>query len=535
MTRRDPEPPQRPGPLPPGRGRDAMVDAVAAGLDHLPRGAAVVVALSGGPDSTALAYLATEARPDLGATLVHVRHGLRDDSDDLAVVERHAAYLGLTLETVAVSVARSGRGLEAAARDARYTALRRVATERGARAILVGHTADDQAETVLLRLARGTGTGGLAAMRSRSGDLVRPLLRLRRADLRRFVALEGLPVATDPTNDDPRFRRVLVRSQVLPRLGEVHPDPVGALGRLAALAAEDDDALRALADVAFTDVVDRCGDVLAVRDDALSRLPAAVQRRLWRRVLADLGHGLPPPAAAIADLLALRPGRRLQIGDLEVTAGGGWRAVAPRRPTSSDPRPLQLPGRTRWAPAGIAIEARTPGSVAADGTATGQIAFELSGAWTPPPPALDTLAPPPGGHTDRCVLALPADVARSPLELRHRRPGTGVGPLAGRGASATCSSMRACHGPSATVGRCSWPATGWCGSPGSWSTPTCSPPDGPHPPRNWSPSLPLPTPPRVSLRRPDDAYRRDSHRTSEPRCPTWTPSPLSTATTSSRC
>ncbi|MEX0836599.1 MAG: tRNA lysidine(34) synthetase TilS, partial [Nitriliruptor sp.] len=339
MTRGDLDPPQRPGPLPPGRGRGALIDAVAAELAHLPRGAAVVVALSGGPYSTALAYLATEARPDLIVTLVHVRHGLRDDTEDVVVVERHAAYLGLALEITAVAVARSGRGLEAAARDARYAALRRVASDRGAEAILVGHTADDQAETVVLRIARGTGVGGLAAMRPRSADLVRPLLRLRRADLRRFVALEGLPVASDPTNDDARLRRVLVRSQVLPLLGEVGPDPVGALGRLAALAAEDDDALGALADAAFGEVAVRCGDVLAVRDEQLERLPAAVQRRLWRRVFADLGQALPPPAAVIADLLALRAGRRLQVGALEVSAGGGWRAVAPRRSIPSPPRP----------------------------------------------------------------------------------------------------------------------------------------------------------------------------------------------------
>lgn len=412
---------RRPGPLPAGLGRADLLAVVGDELAALPASAPVVIALSGGPDSTALAYLATEARPDLHPVLVHVRHGLRDDRDDLAVVRRHAAFLGLPLETVDVEVRRGRQGPEAAARDARYAALRAVAARTEAAAILVGHSADDQAETVLLRAARGTGVTGLAAMAARSGDLLRPLLRLRRSDLRRFVVLEGLPVAEDPTNRDPDVRRVTVRTRVLPALAQVAPDPVGALGRLAALAADDDAALEDLAATAVARSVRRAGAVLAVPDAAMAALPPAVRRRAWRRLLVAAGAGGLPSAAVVAELEALAPGRRLLVDDVEVTAGGGWHAVAPRALAPVAPRPLQVPGETAWPPAQVAVRARTPDGSATPTAPPGQIAFELTGAWTPPVPAHDELAVLPGGRADRCALALPADVG--PLHLRPRRPG----------------------------------------------------------------------------------------------------------------
>ena len=198
------------GPLPAGQSRAALLDEVVRVLAGIPADAALVVACSGGPDSSALAHLVAEARPDVHLHLVHVRHGLRDDDRrDVEVVRTHAAWLDVPLAIVDVEVVPDGHGTEAAARDARYAALRTEAATSGAHAIAVGHTADDQAETVLFRLARGTGIDGLAAMDAVSGDLLRPLLRLRRDDVHRFVALEGLPHAEDPTNQDPAVRRAI--------------------------------------------------------------------------------------------------------------------------------------------------------------------------------------------------------------------------------------------------------------------------------------------------------------------------------------
>jgi tRNA(Ile)-lysidine synthase len=414
------------GPHPAGLDRPALVDAVAADAASLPPEAAVVLALSGGPDSSALAYLLAEARPDLALTLVHVRHGLRDDTADLGSVHRHAAYLGLPLEVLDVEVRPDGHGTQAAARDARYAALRATAARLHTEAIAIAHTADDQAETVLLRAARGTGIAGLGAMAVRDGDLVRPALRVRRADLRTFLDAEGLTAADDPGNHDPAGRRVRVRTRVLPALAGIGPDPVGALGRLAALAADDDAALVAAA--AAVAVV-RVGTTASVIVADLALLPVAVRRRVTRRLVAELAGGTPPSAADTEACEHLTDGRRHPLpGDVEVSEAGGWRTYAlPVHPVGSVA--LTVPGRTPWAPAGIEVAARTPDAAGVDETTPpGQIAFELPGAWTPPAPDLARVVAPPGGHPDRCHLVLPPGGTWS---LRHRHDGDRVRAAAG--------------------------------------------------------------------------------------------------------
>jgi tRNA(Ile)-lysidine synthase len=414
------------GPHPAGLHRPELVAAVAADAASLPRGSAVVLALSGGPDSSALAYLLAEARPDLALTLVHVRHGLRDDTADLDAVHRHAAYLGLPLEVHDVEVRPDGHGTQAAARDARYAALRVTAAQLDAEAIAVAHTADDQAETVLLRAARGTGLAGLGAMAVRDGDLVRPTLRVRRADLHTFLAAEGLTAADDPSNHDPAGRRVRVRTRVLPALAEVGPDPVGALGRLAALATDDDDALVAAA--AAVAVV-RVGTTASVAVADLARLPVAVRRRVTRRLVAELTGGTPPSAADTDACERLAAGRRHPLpGHVEVSEAGGWRTYAlPTHPVATVP--LTVPGRTPWEPAGVEVAARTPDATGVDeATPPGQIAFELPGAWTPPAPDPVRVVAPPGGHPDRCHLVLPPGGTWS---LRHRADGDRIRTVSG--------------------------------------------------------------------------------------------------------
>ncbi|MFA9432559.1 tRNA lysidine(34) synthetase TilS [Egicoccus sp. AB-alg2] len=397
-----------------------------AGLSDVPQGAAAVVAVSGGPDSTAVAYLVAEARPDLRLTLVHVRHGLRPDEQEQAVLEVHAGWLGLDLHRIDVEVAVGGRGVEAAARDARYAALTASAAELGADWVVVGHTADDQAETVLLRAARGTGTDGLAAMPVRRPldarrQLVRPALRLRRAALRAFLTAEGLPWVDDPTNVDPRVRRAVVRHEVLPALSRAAGDPVGALGRLAELSRADATALDDLAETHVRELVVRTGPVRSLPDAALARLPEALRRRVVRRVLAELLDE-PVGAVAVERILALLPGAALDLpGGLRATAGGGWRTLGPPVAPAEAPRGIVVPGDTTWAPTAARIVALTPDVTpppAADG---GQIAFELAGAWSPPAVRVPQRLVPPGGRTERMSLALGPDLP--PLRLRHRQPG----------------------------------------------------------------------------------------------------------------
>ncbi len=414
-----------PGALPPGRSRHDLVAEVARALAAVPDGARVVVALSGGPDSTALAYLLTDARPDLVPTLVHVRHGLRDDTEDLEVVRRHATWLGLPLLIREVEVTRRGHGIEAAARAARYAALREVATSVRARLIAVGHTAEDQAETVLLRAARGTGTDGLAAMRPHHGGLVRPLLRLRRADVQRFVVLEGLPTVTDPTNRDPGVRRAVVRHEVLPALAPVAGDVVGALTRLAELAAADADALEQWAGQIVGEHARWVGPVVAVETRRLGRLPDAVAHRVLRRLVAEVAPSGPPlSAAALSELTTLQRGRAVDLPHgLRGTGAGGWVTLGPRALPTSEPVELAWPGATAWAPAGVQVRSLLPEPAA------GQLALGVPGMWTPPREVGDAACTPPGGDARR--LRLVVGELPGPLRLRHRAPGDRVVGTAG--------------------------------------------------------------------------------------------------------
>jgi tRNA(Ile)-lysidine synthase len=205
-----------------------------------------------------------------------IDHGLQADSPSVAQeAARQCQGLGLEVTVRRVAVGDEG-GPEAAARTARYVALREIAAGRQ---ILLAHTLDDQAETVLLRLARGSGARSLQAMAVVEGDLVRPLLGLRRADVRRACADAGLIPHEDPHNADARFARVRVRQHGLPALIEDLGDGVVlGLARSAALLREDNAALDEWACVAHTDDA-----------AALSLLPGAVLLRIVRRLALEAG------------------------------------------------------------------------------------------------------------------------------------------------------------------------------------------------------------------------------------------------------
>ena len=412
--------PVAPGPLPAGRTRAEVVAEVARALGPVPEGAGVLVADSGGPDSTALAFLLPEARPDLAVTLGHVRHGLRDDAEDVAAVRTHAAWLGVDLAIEQVTVEPSGAGVEAAARTARYAALRRQAERSGATWLAVAHTADDQAETVLLRLARGSGLAGATAMAPIRDDVVRPLLRVRRGDLRRFVEGEGLPSVEDPMNRDPAFARVLARQEVLPALERLGPDPVGALARFADLVRVDADALDRLADAAVGRLVRRYGPGSAVPLDGLAALDDAVAGRVLRRMMVELrAGGDPPTAAQVAELLALPAGSAVDLPGLSATCGGGWLAMAPQTRRTAHEVPLAVPGRTPWEPAGVAVVATTEASAAPTGSS--QPTLDLPGAWRPTTVRVDPAWLPPGA--DPALGQLVAGELPAGTCVRSRRRG----------------------------------------------------------------------------------------------------------------
>jgi tRNA(Ile)-lysidine synthase len=235
------------------------------------RGDRVLCACSGGPDSSALLHVLARLRDRLGYALVAhgVDHGLRPEARaELGLAEQLARSLDVPFSVTRIEVAPGGN-LQARARAGRAAALRDAARAANATAIATGHTADDRAETWLLRLLRGAGPRGLAVLPSRSDagpmPLVRPLLRARRADVLAHLARHRIPFAEDPSNRDPRFLRPRVRSEILPALEALSPGIVAHLCALADM----------LADVAPVD------DPLAGLGRA-QRLAVARARRLGR-------------------------------------------------------------------------------------------------------------------------------------------------------------------------------------------------------------------------------------------------------------
>jgi tRNA(Ile)-lysidine synthase len=248
--------------------------AVRETLADIEAGALVLVALSGGPDSLALAAATAFAAPRAGlrAGAVIVDHQLQDGS--AAVAERaaeQARALGLApVDVVRVEVAPSAGagGPEAAARDARYAALEGAARRLAASTVLLGHTLDDQAETVLLGLARGSGAASLRGMAAVNGIYRRPFLGLRRASTVQACRDQGLEPWSDPHNSDPAYTRVRVRDRVLPLLeAEVDAGVVEALARTADLVRDDADALDRM--------VDEVAEELVELDDGGCSVPVA--------------------------------------------------------------------------------------------------------------------------------------------------------------------------------------------------------------------------------------------------------------------
>ena len=265
----------------------AVRNAVRASLDGLAPGDLVLVACSGGQDSLALAAALAFVAPRAGlrAGAVTVDHGLQEDSAERAAkVALTLRGLGLDpVRTATVAVAGPG-GLEAAARAARYAALQEAAADVGAVAVMLGHTLDDQAETVLLGLARGSGPRSLAGMPPRRGLFVRPLLGVRRSVTAAACAALGLPAWSDPHNADRRFARVRVRLDALPALeAALGPGVAEALVRTAGQLRDDAEVLEEIA------AAERVRGDSPMSADSLAALPAAVRTRVLRSAALQAG------------------------------------------------------------------------------------------------------------------------------------------------------------------------------------------------------------------------------------------------------
>ena len=275
----------------------------------------VLVACSGGPDSTALVHVLHRLRVELGITIcvASIDHGLRPEStSEVEQVSALASDLGVPFYSAQVEVPRQGASLQGRARELRYHALREIARSHDATCIAVGHSQDDQAETVLARILRGTGIRGLGAIEPRRADgVIRPLLDCRRSDLRAYVLDRGLPFVDDPSNHQRDFERVRIRHEVLPVLLTEDIRLVEHLSALGAEAAE----LNAYLDAQLPRLPPQGERTISV--ETLTELAAPVRIRWLRRWIAQ-ETGLTPNRSHLVEM------GRLLTGQGEVLLGSGW-------------------------------------------------------------------------------------------------------------------------------------------------------------------------------------------------------------------
>lgn len=345
------------------------------------RGDRVVAAVSGGADSVALAHLLAEAAR-AGALhfvgIAHLNHLLRGEASDRdeAFCRQVAADCKVPFDVERCDVGAAanlpGRSLEEAAREVRYAYLERARQRLGADVVAVAHSLDDQAETVLMRLLAGAGTRGLGAMKPRRGRIVRPLLDVRRSELRTYLDARGIAFVEDESNRDRSRRRNRLRRELLPRIVEVEGEAaIEAIARTARIAQADEAVLAALTREAAARVTTSEAP-LRLDGVAFAREPLALRRRVvWRAVEQVTGRAptFGQVEAVVAFLEQGVPGSvPVAGGHMELSPDGGVLfSVAPWRPR---PEPdwrqwqytLSVPGRVAVAEASGVISAHSDDS-----------------------------------------------------------------------------------------------------------------------------------------------------------------------------
>jgi tRNA(Ile)-lysidine synthase len=331
-------------------------------------GESVLVAVSGGPDSVALIDVLREAAAALRLRLAvaHVHHGLRGEADrDAEHVRALADRLAVPfhLERVTVRGGPPWEGLEAEARRVRLAALTARARAIGADRIATGHTADDQAETVLMRVLDGAGPRGLAGIRPARGPFIRPLIDSRRADVLAHLAARGLAWVEDESNRDPRFLRNRIRHDVLPALIErIGPSVPAALCRSAALhrALVDDLEQRARTELSRIGTRGPSGVVFAVADVRALTPELAAETVLQAAAMQEAAR---PRRGAVYRAIrrlvtAETPRRMVVLGGLAVERSGRWMRVGPVTLPPLAPRRLIAPGSIALDEVALRLDAR---------------------------------------------------------------------------------------------------------------------------------------------------------------------------------
>ena len=293
---------------------------------HVPEGARILCAVSGGPDSLALLLLLHETMPNrvVAAT---VDHALRPESaDEAQYVQRFCKDMHVPHVILSPAEKISGN-IQSAARHARYALLAQAAEQHDCQYIATAHHADDQLETVLMRIARGSGVDGLSAIRSTNGKILRPLLGFTKDELISICATAGLNPVVDPSNENTDFERVAMRNWLT---NTPHPFRADRTGRTASALADASEALNWMTETLTQERVQR--ETGAVRCDARD-VPREIQRRLLIHCLKLLEPELAPRGDAIDRLLSeLSDGRTATMGAVKCEGGDNWRfTMAPPR------------------------------------------------------------------------------------------------------------------------------------------------------------------------------------------------------------
>ena len=293
---------------------------------HVPEGARILCAVSGGPDSLALLLLLHETMPNC-VVAATVDHALRPESaDEAQYVQRFCKDMHVPHVILSPAEKISGN-IQSAARHARYALLAQAAEQHDCQYIATAHHADDQLETVLMRIARGSGVDGLSAIRSTNGKILRPLLGFTKDELISICATAGLNPVVDPSNENTDFERVAMRNWLA---NTPHPFRADRTGRTANALADASEALNWMTETLTQERVQR--ETGAVRCDARD-VPREIQRRLLIHCLKLLEPELAPRGDAIDRLLSeLSDGRTATMGAVKCEGGDNWRfTMAPPR------------------------------------------------------------------------------------------------------------------------------------------------------------------------------------------------------------
>lgn len=396
----------------------------------LPRGANILAACSGGPDSLALVDLLFEYQQagEIELVVVHFNHGLRGDASDqdAEFVRQFCIERGLTCFSGSADLPEmlraQGGSLEELARHLRYRYLRQVAAKLGGGWIATGHHRDDQAETVLLNLLRGSGGRGLGAMLPLNGDVVRPLLCLTRSEVEAYCRQRNLQPRTDASNADVDFLRNRLRHELLPALKKrYNPGLTETLCRTASILAEEQDFLRCQAQGLVSGMVEKFAGGCRIDAEAFSCLHVAMQRELLRLLLEQLRGD-----AKGIGFVHIEQIRRLylrQDGSRRIDLPGGWQARRTYRQMFLERKGCECtdPGPARALSILQPLLLRCPGETEVPDCGVVIRCTRLA-AGEPPPTDLGP---------DKAVFDCAA--LRFPLQVRRRSPGDLFHPLGAPG------------------------------------------------------------------------------------------------------